>query len=67
MLLAIVGDSLGGLLLILFRDSIATVFLGGAAYAWAVVVLAPALLLQLAIAVEFGYLNGHHRVRRWPS
>jgi enterobacterial common antigen flippase len=63
MLLAIGGGLLGGLLLILFRDSIATLFLGGSAYAWAVVLMAPALLLQLASAVEFGYLNGHHRVR----
>ena len=62
MLLAMAGGLLGGLLLILFRDSIATVFLGGPAHAWAVVVMAPALLLQLVSAVEFGYLNGHHRV-----
>ena len=63
MLLAIVGGLLGGLLLILFRESIATVFLGGATYSWAAVVLAPALLLQLASGAESGYLNGHHRIR----
>ena len=63
MLLAIVGGLLGGILLIVFRDSIATVFLGGSTYAWAAVVLAPALLLQLASGVESGYLNGHHRIR----
>ena len=63
MLLAVGGGLLGGLLLILFRDSIASLFLGGPAYAWAVVVMAPALLLQLVTAVELGYLNGHHRVR----
>jgi PST family polysaccharide transporter len=63
MLLAIVGGLLGGLLLVLFRDTIATVFLGGPAYAWAVVALAPALLLQLVSCVELGILNGHHRIR----
>lgn len=63
MLLAIGGGLLGGVLLILFRDSIAALFLGGSAYAWAVVLMAPALLLQLVSAVEFGYLNGHQRVR----
>jgi PST family polysaccharide transporter len=62
-LLAIVGGVVGGLLLVVFRDPIATVFLGALAYAWAVVVMAPALVLQLASAVEIGYLNGHQRVR----
>lgn len=63
MLLAIIGGLLGGLLLILFRDSVAAVFLGGSDYAWAVAVMAPAVLLTLVSAVELGYLNGHHQVR----
>jgi enterobacterial common antigen flippase len=63
MLLASCGGLLGGVLLILFRDSIATLFLGGSGYAWAVELMAPALIMQLLSAVELGYLNGHHRVR----
>ena len=63
MLLAIAGGLLGGVLFILFRDAIATVFLGRATYSWAAVVLAPALVLALASGVESGYLNGHHRIR----
>lgn len=63
MLLAIGGGLLGGLLLVIFRDFVATVFLGGSTYSWAVVLMAPALLLSLASAVELGYINGHHRVR----
>ena len=63
MLLAIGGGLLGGLLLVIFRDVVATVFLGGPSYSWAVVLMAPALFLSLASAVELGFINGHHRVR----
>jgi PST family polysaccharide transporter len=61
--IAAAGGLVGGTALVLFRVPIAAAFLGGRGYAWAVVVLAPALLLQLVASVEAGYLNGHQRVR----
>jgi antigen flippase len=62
-LLAVAGGVLGGLVLAIFRGPIAGIFLGDLSRGTDVLIVAPAVLLQLAAAVELGVLNGYHRVR----
>lgn len=61
--IAFAGGLAGGGAFVLLREPIAATFLGGRPYAWAVVVVAPALLLGLLASVESGCLNGHYRIR----
>lgn len=63
LVLAGLGGLAGALVLVVLQGPIAAAFLGDPGLGWAVVITAPALVLQLVAAVELGDLNGRRRIR----
>ena len=60
--LALLSGGVMALLLVLLRDPVSRLMLGGAAQAGAVWFAAAALIVNLASEVQTGILNAHHRI-----